>query len=825
MRAKRTFAVIFLAAAAGLAGFAQPAGNVVVLQTELQNISGNAWLPNHLQSLLEENVQKYTDFSTVVDEAAERKVKEQQRRSESSAHSESDIIEIGKLVNAQYALFSSARKAGSAYTLSINFTDLTTGLHRASITSKQYSKLEELYARPGAVDEVTLALCGRLGIALSAAGRYVLQHGEADLSVSQQLELEKKEQERFSQQLKELDAQIAVFSMSVKADAETQKKKLEAQKAMNEQKLKAAQERERRLLDEQKKRQADMVAEANRKEAAIKKRNSIIDEIERKVKDVRAAKVQGSGIMERIAFLETKKKTFNELQAELAKRKEEIDSAADTEFKVKKAEVEARPWRDGELSGGKPTSDATERRSREIETLLAKLRSQANKEKSAVEKEMQPASTSLLAEIVSDYQFLEKTTVTISSIKNEKDMQYSIGAFDGNTNAWTVLLYFYNGGKESLGQYQASISYQDLTGKKPFAEMQGSFRSAEQEDSAYNEFLDTVDMYNSLFARSEPVLTFEVDYTVEPWSVPSQYQIRFRNLRIKDTLNGKTLHSEEIAVLEKIVSFPECHVPAECYAKVVSPSGKNVPSYLLYEFALSAEKNGGESASSGLMRRAAEKGYAPALNYFAQKEAEEKERQRIAAEAKAAEEERQRQEKESEKWRKKLENDGLYYSRRLGFSLSGDFSPAVQNYALEIKYFSDDSIFNLLKMMVLPLSGFSGWYLGGGINTWLRDEEWDALCAYVLFGFSVPFKRIRPYVELGGGMGSVEISKDADFGCYGYVRGGLELRLSPRVSIDIFCKPQGYTCSKDVEGEESSKNQYAGAVSGGVSIALWKIFD
>lgn len=815
MLSKRTFAVIFLAAAAGLAGFAQPAGNVVVLQTELQNISGNAWLPNHLQSLLEENVQKYTDFSTVVDEAAERKVKEQQRRSESTAHSESDIIEIGKLVNAQYALFSSARKAGSTYTLSIDFTDLTTGVHRASITSKQYSKLEELYARPGAVDEVTLALCGRLDIALSAAERYVLQHGEADLSVCQQLELEKKEQERFSQQMKELDAQIAVFSMSVKADAETQKKKLEAQKALNAQKLKAAQERERRLLDEQKKRQADMVAEANRKEAAIKKRNSMIDEIERKVKDVRAAKVQGSGIMERIAFLEMKKKTFNELQAELSKRKEEIDSAADAEFKVKKAEVEARPWRAAELANGKPTDAATERRSREIETLLAKLRSQADKEKSAVEKEMQPASTSLLAEIVSDYQFLEKTTVTISSIKNEKDMQYSIGAFDGNTNAWPVLLYFYNDGKESLGQYQASISYQDLTGKKPFAEMQESFRSAEQEDDAYNEFLDAVDMYNSLFARSEPVLTFEVDYTVEPWSVPSQYQIRFRNLRIKDTLNGKTLHSEETVGLEKIVSFPECYIPAEYYAGIVPSSGKNVPSYLLYEFALSADKLGNESASSSLMRRAAEKGYAPALNYFAQKDAEEKERQRTAAEAKAEAERRQMQKKEAEKQRKKALKNESYRFRRLGFSLSGDFSSAVQNYAFELKYFNNGLSDQLQAIFPITSKLFSGGYIGGGANFWLRNGEWDVLCAYGLLGLSIPFKKVRPYIEGGLGMGGIQISENAYFGYYWYGKGGLELRLSPRFSIDGFCKPQGTFYSKNV----------VVAISGGVSITVWKLFN
>lgn len=396
-------------------------------------------------------------------------------------------------------------------------------------------------------------------------------------------------------------------------------------------------------------------------------------------------------------------------------------------------------------------------------------------------------------------------------------MQYSIGAFDGNTNAWPVLLYFYNDGKESLGQYQASISYQDLTGKKPFAEMQESFRSAEQEDNAYNEFLDAVDMYNSLFARSEPVLTFEVDYTVEPWSVPSQYQIRFRNLRIKDTLNGKTLHSEETAGLEKIVSFPECYIPAEYYAGIVPSSGKNVPSYLLYEFALSADKIGNESASSSLMRRAAEKGYAPALNYFAQKDAEEKERQRTAAEAKAEAERRQMQKKEAEKQRKKALKNESYRFSRLGFSFDGDFSPAVQNYAFEIKYNRKASSF----------------YSGGGANLWWRNGEWDALCTYGLLGFAIPFKKARPYIEGGFGIGGIQISENAHFGCYWYGKGGLELRLSPHFSIDAFCKPQGTFYNEEgqeyIDDDGETKHEQilhaVGAISGGVSITLWKLFN
>lgn len=821
MFSKQMFAVVFLVSAVCFAGFAQPKGTVVVLQAEVQNISGNAELPNYIKNFIEENIQKYTSFATVVDEAAERKVKEQQRRSESAAHSESDSIEIGKLMNAQYAIFPSVRKAGNAYTLNIRFTDLTTGVHRATITSRQYGRLEELYSHPGAVDEVTLELCGRLGIELSPTQKLVLQHGESDLSVEQQLEMERKEEERFQQQMKELDTQIAVLNRSVQADAETQRKKLEAQKALSEQKLKAAQERIQRRYEEQEKRLADMKAEANREESSIARRNKMSEELSRKTKSVRAASAQNLNIMGRIELLETKKKTFNEMQEELAKHKEEIEQDTESEFEKKKAEIESRPWRAAELAGGKPTEEAKKRRKNEIAAQLDKLRAQADKEKAAVEKEVHVSSDPLLEEIIGEYTYLEKTVVTISSIKNEKDIQYSVGTFNGDTNSWSVLLYFYNNGKESLGQYKASVSYQALTGKKTFSERKENFRSREQEESAYNEFLDDVDLYNSLFAHSAQVLTFEVDYVVEPWSVPSQYRICFKELRIKDTLDGKLLHSEKIVGLEKIVSFPEYHIQAEHYVRIVSPTSKNIPSYLLYEFALAAQKNGDNAETSRLMRRATEKKYTPALNYFAQKEANELEQQRATAQAKAEEEGRKWQEREIEKLWKKAQNDELYHARRLGFALSGDFSPAVQNFAFEIKYFSD-SYYNPLKLLLVamlpPLAGFSGFYLGGGVNTWLRDEDWDALCAYFLFGFSVPLKRIRPYIECGGGIGGVKMSEDANVGFYGYVKGGVELRISPHLSIDGFCKPQGYT------GEKSSESYYVGALSGGISIVFWKLF-
>lgn len=147
------------------------------------------------------------------------------------------------------------------------------------------------------------------------------------------------------------------------------------------------------------------------------------------------------------------------------------------------------------------------------------------------------------------------------------------------------------------------LSYQAVTGKQSFSEIKNSFHEKEQEELNYNDFLDTVDMYNSLLARNVPVLTYEVDYTVEPKDIPSQYRICFKELRIKDTQSGSVLIKEKVADLDKIISFPECQIKTAYYEQIISPKDKNIPVYILYGFALNAEKNGNDDDALSLMRR------------------------------------------------------------------------------------------------------------------------------------------------------------------------------------------------------------------------------
>ena len=142
---------------------------VQVVNQEAINLSNSesAWLPGQIQDKLKSNLQEYLGLKTVVDSKSEDALKKIQAESENAARDESTAIELGKITTAKFALFTKIRKTGSGYTISVDFTDLTTGEQMASATSKEYSKAEYLYGSTGAVDEVTLSIANKLGLNIS----------------------------------------------------------------------------------------------------------------------------------------------------------------------------------------------------------------------------------------------------------------------------------------------------------------------------------------------------------------------------------------------------------------------------------------------------------------------------------------------------------------------------------------------------------------------------------------------------------------------------------------------------------------------------------
>ena len=242
---------------------------VQVLTPETVNLPAGdaAWLPGQIQDKVKSNVQDYLELKTVVDSKAEAAVKKLQAEAEGSARDENTAIELGKLTTAKYALFTKIRKTASGYVVSADFTDLTTGVQKASATSKEYAQASSLYGSTGAVDEITLALAGKLGIKISDLNKNLLSTGSSSFSVDEQLELARQNEEQFRKMMADYDADLARLSASNDLSAVESKKKIEAEKALLEEKQNAGKKRQEDLRAQKERADADAKLEA---EQAIK---------------------------------------------------------------------------------------------------------------------------------------------------------------------------------------------------------------------------------------------------------------------------------------------------------------------------------------------------------------------------------------------------------------------------------------------------------------------------------------------------------------------------------------------------------------------------
>ena len=110
---------------------------IVVLTPTTEGFSSGeeSWIPSAVRRKIEANFYDYSSF-VIVDAQNERTIKELQAKSDRFAYDEDSTLQLGKLLSAEYALFSTITKANKKYILSASITDLTTGIKVASSTTK-----------------------------------------------------------------------------------------------------------------------------------------------------------------------------------------------------------------------------------------------------------------------------------------------------------------------------------------------------------------------------------------------------------------------------------------------------------------------------------------------------------------------------------------------------------------------------------------------------------------------------------------------------------------------------------------------------------------
>ena len=523
---------------------------VVTQEVVNLNASESAWLPLQIQDKLKSNLQSYLGMKTVVDSKAESTLKKLQAASEEVGRDENAAIELGKITTAKYGLFTKVRKTGENYVVSVDFTDLTTGEQLASCMSKEYSKAEYLYGNTGAVDEITLALADQLGIQLSELNKNYLTSGSTSFSVDEQLALAKENEAQYKKMMANYDAELAELAKSNDINAIQNQKRIEAEKALLQEKQNAEKNRQAELQAQKERAEADKKLEAERSIELITQRDKLAQGAAAKASEVRKLKMEKQGVLGQINVIESKKKALVEIRQGVENRSIELFNQMEADIKSEFERITNKSYSTVELgSDGNPTEQALTRRENQRIAKYDELHQKFYADCESVKQATMSQQNALLQEINQDQTNLTKPR-TVSSMGDE--LKVSFGPYEGSQNGWNAYLSLYSDG---ILVYTDTVivSYEAVAGKK------APNMETELNDAVIEEYTNNVDMYNSLLTRGDPILYFELEYSVNAKSEdnPSEYDFTYKNLKVYNTLSDVVVQNIALNKTESKVMNPK----------------------------------------------------------------------------------------------------------------------------------------------------------------------------------------------------------------------------------------------------------------------------
>ncbi|MCR4954551.1 MAG: hypothetical protein K6A43_10820 [Treponema sp.] len=499
---------------------------------EALSVDEKSWLPSSVRRRFEANFNDYTDFQ-LIEIQNETEIKNLQKKAESSAYDQNSSIALGKLVSAEYALFSTITKAGGKYILSANVTNLTTGLRLSSVTIDGVTDCTKLFEGAGSsVNKSTVKICSDLGVILSAVDKYILLKGD-NLSEDEEIRMTKQELESYNKRKSELDKQLKEISLSSELDSASKKAKLEAERIMLEQQEKIAKDKIARLEKAREQLAQDQIEQQKRSDEQRKRIAEVAAETEKKAEELRNKKMETLPVDAQIAVIEAKKQALLEIRNNVKSQRDIIIAMAQEEYEEECAKIDAEPLRKGELdSNGKMLNEVKQRRENKKKKLKTEIEDRAKKDIAALKKTTEEQEAALLNAIEADRAIL-KNRRTISSLTDDRIS--FIGNYAGEKYEWDATASFYIS-DVCIFTKKVPLSYQTVTNKAPV-------KASDLDNKLYDDYLDTVDLYDYMFRRKVPVVSLELDYYVEALddNRPSEYRIVVTEARYMDTKYNKPI--------------------------------------------------------------------------------------------------------------------------------------------------------------------------------------------------------------------------------------------------------------------------------------------
>ena len=535
---KKTFVlVLFILLASGL--FAAEK-RIAVFETVGEGLSQDEsnWIPSSVRRRLEADINDYTSYQ-LVDIHNQDAIKEAQKNAEKYAYDQATSIELGKLVSAELGVFTTITKAGGRYIFSASVTNLTTGIRLSSVTADSVEESVSLFDGAGcSVNKAFVKLCEDLGIKLSAVDKYVLLKGVSE-DDDTQLKMTQEEISKYEQKQREIEKQIQEVSLSTDLDAETRKAKLEAEKALAEQQKQIAQERLERLRLQQQRLYEDQEQQKTRTAEQRKKIEEAAAKAQQQAALVRKQKIDNLTIDNQIAVIEAKKQALLDIHNSVLAQETIIKQNANADYKARCEAIDAEPLRNGETdSNGKILPGVKQMRDEQKLQIKREIESKALEDLQKIQGKTTTQEAALYNDIQNDIKKLSQKR-TVSSLEDSRILD--IGNYAGDLFEWDTTVSLYINDVKIFGQ-KANIGYQNVSGKAPVIPTSGS-------TSNWNDYLDTVDLYDYMFRRNVPAVTLEIDYSIEAMSeyYPSMYRMTLYEFRFRDTISGKVIQTVQPA--------------------------------------------------------------------------------------------------------------------------------------------------------------------------------------------------------------------------------------------------------------------------------------
>ena len=518
--------------------FAQPAKNVKiwVLPAEGNNLSNteSRWLPDLVYKALREKFTNYSVF--IVAEEDSESFARIQAKSYDENISESDIISMGKQLGANYVVRTTITDTGTLYNLNVIFQNLENAAHLAE-SNQNARDTESLYMNPGcAVNEAFIDLCDHLdakfGTGLNSYNKRILRNGANDLSEDEELKYLADEEKRLNEAIDNLSKEIRSISFSAEADAAIKKTQLELKMAQEEEKLNQTMQRQKRLAQDAANRAAELEDQLNRSDAQksriFEREQTLLKQVEMQ----RMQSVNSSSVISLVGLLEAKKRAILEIRNKRAEDAKKIKEEAEAEISKKRAEIMDAPLRDAQKSStGEMLPEVRKEREKKAVAEETRIQKEYNEMLATMDKLSANAENEIVNQIEDHKKNLKKERIADNIVNRE--LRLDVNRFLGERKAWNATVTFNPEGRE-LYTNTFDISYKALTKKEPKV--------------TSDDYLDDVDLYNSLFSRGLIPVKAEMRYsfTAAPDNKPSQYILHVKSILLTHTETGEKILEKKI---------------------------------------------------------------------------------------------------------------------------------------------------------------------------------------------------------------------------------------------------------------------------------------